>query len=118
MRKLTGRFDFRRTLFGNQVLVVEEDVPNFWPMSRKKLFRRRWRRATPLDLATPELRGLMDLMRADRRSRPLRSARKQFGCRTLPGSPERAEEGTQDFRAGPAAMGGPHERFAGHEWGS
>jgi hypothetical protein len=66
MRKLTGRFDFRRTLFGNQVLVVEEDVPNFWPMSRKKLFRRRWRRATPLDLATPELRGLMDLMRADR----------------------------------------------------
>ena len=66
MRELTGRFDFRRTLFGNQVLVVEEDVPNFWPMSRKKLFRRRWRRATPLDLATPELRGLMDLMRADR----------------------------------------------------
>jgi hypothetical protein len=55
MRKLTGRFDFRRTLFGNQVLVVEEDVPNFWPMSRKQLFRRRWRRVRlPRDLKRPE----------------------------------------------------------------
>jgi hypothetical protein len=65
MRKLTGRFDFRRTLFGDQVLMVEETVDNRWLMSRKRLYRTRWRPATGLDLATPELRALMDLARVE-----------------------------------------------------
>ncbi len=32
-----------------------------WPMSRKGPFRKRWRNATLMDLAAPELRPLMDM---------------------------------------------------------
>ncbi|HEX2556630.1 MAG TPA: hypothetical protein VHL98_23285 [Microvirga sp.] len=58
---LTGRFTFRRTLTGKIVLQLEEEVKAVWPMSRKGPFRKRWRNATLMDLAAPELRPLMDM---------------------------------------------------------
>jgi hypothetical protein len=58
---LTGKIDFRNSWFGGLMLLVEEDVK---PLFGRKV-KRRWRRATPMDLAQPELRILIDL-----RSRP------------------------------------------------
>ena len=58
---LTGRFDFRRTLSGKLVLFLEEDVAVSFSRLRKRSTRRRWRRARVMDLATTELRQLMDL---------------------------------------------------------
>ncbi len=58
---LTGRFTFRRTLTGKIVLQLEEEVKALWPMSRKSPYTKRWRNATLMDLAAPELRPLMDL---------------------------------------------------------
>ena len=58
---LTGRFTFRRTLMGKIVLQLEEEVKAMWPMSRKSPYTKRWRNATLMDLAAPELRPLMDL---------------------------------------------------------
>lgn len=58
---LTGRFNLRRTFGGRIVLQVEEEVRRLWPFSRKQPTKRRWRDATALDLAQPELRALMDL---------------------------------------------------------
>jgi len=58
---LTGRFNLRRTIGGKIVLQVEEEVRRLWPFSRKQLTKRRWRDATIMDLAQPELRPLMDL---------------------------------------------------------
>jgi len=58
---LTGRFNLRRTMGGKIVLQVEEEVRRLWPFSRKQPTKRRWRDATVMDLAQPELRPLMDL---------------------------------------------------------
>ena len=58
---LTGRFDFRRKWTGKIVLRVEEEVPAIWSRSGEHKVKRRWRDATLMDLATPELRSLMDL---------------------------------------------------------
>jgi hypothetical protein len=57
---LTGRFDFRKTLSGKLVLILEEDVTAL-SLLRKGRTRRRWRKATVMDLAATELRPLMDL---------------------------------------------------------
>lgn len=58
---LTGRFGFRKTLFGKIVLKVEEDAPQPWPLSLSGRFRRRWRDARYMDLVQPEIRGLINL---------------------------------------------------------
>ncbi len=58
---LTGRFTFRRTWTGKIVLQLEEEVKALWPMSRTSPYRKRWRNATLMDLAAPELRPLMDM---------------------------------------------------------
>jgi hypothetical protein len=57
---ITGRFNFRRSWFGKLVLVVEEEVKPFFG-SEKKPVKHRWRRATLIDLAQPEMRALIDL---------------------------------------------------------
>lgn len=60
--RLTGRFRFRRTFTGKIVLQVEEEVKSSWPtISRTRAYTRRWRTATAMDLASTELRLLMDL---------------------------------------------------------
>ena len=69
---LTGRFNFRRSWFGKLVLEVEEEVKPLFG-SDKKPVKHRWRRATLLDLAQPEMRALIDL-----RFQP------QFMARTTP----------------------------------
>jgi hypothetical protein len=56
---LTGRFTFRRSFGGRIVLQVEEEKRSLW--SRSKSFKKRWRDATLMDLAAPELRALIDL---------------------------------------------------------
>lgn len=59
---LTGRFNLRKTFTGRIVLQVEEEVTGFWSrMTGRNKLRRRWRDASVLDLASPELRSLVDL---------------------------------------------------------
>ena len=69
---LTGRFNFRRSWFGKLVLEVEEEVKSLFG-GDKKPTKRRWRKASLIDLAQPEMRPLIDL-----RFQP------QFMARTAP----------------------------------
>ena len=50
---LTGRFDFRRTVSGKLLLLLEEDVAARWSPFRKPARRRRWRRARVLRSGGP-----------------------------------------------------------------
>jgi hypothetical protein len=68
---LTGRFDFRKTFSGKLVLMLEEDVRALSPL-RKGSTRRRWRKASVMDLAATELRPLMDLRSKPNYHIPLR----------------------------------------------
>jgi hypothetical protein len=70
---LTGRFDFRKTLSGGLVLLLEEDVAMFFSRLRKRSTRRRWRRARVMDLAAIEMRQLMDLRVKPNYQAPVRS---------------------------------------------
>jgi hypothetical protein len=54
---LTGKFKHRKALWGRIVLQVEEEVKPFWSRSTKP----RWRDATLMDLAAPEMRCLIDM---------------------------------------------------------
>jgi hypothetical protein len=63
---LTGHFEFRKTFWGKLVLRVEEEVKPFWQSKPK----RRWRDATLMDLAAPEMRHLIDIGRKSA-SRPV-----------------------------------------------
>ena len=56
---LTGKFAFRKTVWGKVVLRVEEEVKPLW--SKSGALKRRWRDATLMDLAAPEMRTLIDL---------------------------------------------------------
>ena len=58
---LTGKFDFRKTVWGKIVLRVEEEVKPFWSRSKPDARKRRWRDASLMDLAAPEMRTLIDL---------------------------------------------------------
>ena len=59
---LTGRFDFRRTMTGQLRLWLEYESNGFWDfLTRKKTYRRHWRKAHIMDLAAPELRHLVDM---------------------------------------------------------
>ena len=58
---LTGRFNFRRSWFGKLMLEVEEEVKPLFGGGEGKPLKRRWRRATLIDLAQPEMRPLIDL---------------------------------------------------------
>ena len=61
MRRLTGRINFRRTVFGRIVLQVEEEKALRWVFWREPPLRRRWRDAGVLDLTKVEMRPLIDL---------------------------------------------------------
>ena len=58
---LTGKFKFRKTLWGKTVLQIEEEVKPFWSRSQPDTLKRRWRDATLMDLAAPEMRTLIDM---------------------------------------------------------
>ena len=58
---LTGKFKFRKKLWGKLVLQVEEEVKPFWSRSKPDARKRRWRNATLMDLTAPEMRTLIDL---------------------------------------------------------
>lgn len=58
---LTGKFSFRKSLWGRIVLQVEDEVKPFWRRSKPGPLKRRWRDATLMDLAAPEMRPLIDL---------------------------------------------------------
>src|SRR5215212_4778448 len=58
---LTGKFRFRKTLWGKIVLQIEEEVKPFWSRSKPGALNRRWRDATLMDLAAPEMRTLIDM---------------------------------------------------------
>ena len=58
---LTGKFKFRKTLWGKIVLQIEEEVKPFWSRSNPEARKRRWRDATLMDLAAPEMRTLIDM---------------------------------------------------------
>ena len=58
---LTGRFKFRKTLWGKIVLQLEEEVRPLWSGSKPKALKRRWRDAKLMDLADPALRPLIDM---------------------------------------------------------
>ena len=55
---LTGKFKFRKKLWGKIVLRVEEEVKPFW--SKQGAVKRRWRDATLMDLTAIEMRFLID----------------------------------------------------------
>ena len=57
---LTGRFCFRRSLFGKVVLMVEEERRK-WPFSKAGATRTRWRDAGLMDLTHHELRKILEL---------------------------------------------------------
>src|SRR5688572_15881407 len=56
---LTGKYQFRRKFWGKVVLQVEEEVKPLW--SKSGDLKRRWRDATLMDLAAPEMRFLIDM---------------------------------------------------------
>ena len=56
---LTGKFKFRKTLWGKIVLQIEDVVKPFW--SKSGALKRRWRDATLMDLADPQMRFLIDM---------------------------------------------------------
>jgi hypothetical protein len=58
---LTGKFKFRKSLWGKIILEMEEEVKPFWSRSKPGLVKRRWRDATLMDLAAPEMRTLIDM---------------------------------------------------------
>ncbi len=57
---LTGRYDFKKTLTGKVLLLVEEEVQSFWSRKGERSLKKRWRTATLMDLTSTELRILMD----------------------------------------------------------
>jgi hypothetical protein len=57
---LTGRFNFRPPWRGKLVLEVEEEFKPYFARD-KKVLKHRWRRASLIDLAQPEMRALIDL---------------------------------------------------------
>ena len=58
---LTGKFRFRKTLWGKIVLQFEEEVKPFWGRHKPGPLKPRWRDATLMDLAAPEVRPLIDM---------------------------------------------------------
>ena len=81
---LTGKFRFRKTLWGRIVLQLEEVVKPFW--SKPGALKPRWRDATLMDLAAPEMRPLIDM-----RLKPHLWARSSLGLEAASVSHERDE---------------------------
>ena len=95
---LTGRFKFRKTLWGKTVLQLEEVKP-LWSRSKPNALKRRWRDAKLMDLADPALRPLIDM-----RSKPHLTVRSASGLEAE--LAQRDPTGTHDgVEAGPLQNG-------------
>jgi hypothetical protein len=89
---LSGKFRLRKAMFGKLVLQLE-DARKAWPWSSQPTAR--WRDATPIDLAAPELRDLIDLSNGRLHGRlvgsvhslPVRSAAIVTGGPQMEGAP-------------------------------
>src|SRR3954470_12216748 len=92
--RLTGKFQFRKTLRGKIVLQVEEDVKPLW--STTGALKRRWRDGKLMDLAAPEMRSLIDM-----RFKPQPSPR--GGSGTQDGSAPMQREVHGEFGVAPSA---------------
>jgi hypothetical protein len=57
----TGKFKFRKALWGKIVLQIEEEVKPFWSRSKPVALKRCWRDAPLMDLADPQMRPLIDM---------------------------------------------------------
>lgn len=57
---LTGRFRFRKSLWGKLVLQVEHDHQPAWPFSLNGARRRLWRDARLEEMVRAEVRGLLE----------------------------------------------------------
>ena len=101
---LTGKFRHRKALWGKIVLQVEEEVKPFWSRSKPGAPKRRWRDATLMDLAAPEMRPLIDmgskpwarphsLSAPSKVSDPLRSETPQPVARIATPNPQTTEAG-------------------------
>jgi hypothetical protein len=74
---LTGKYQFRKSLWGRIVLQVEEEVKPLW--SKTGGLKQRWRDATLMDLTAPEMRPLIDM-----RYKPHLWARTSLGLEARP----------------------------------
>jgi hypothetical protein len=91
---LTGRFNFRKTLTGRLRLQVEYEGASLWGfLTGNKTACRRWRNATVLDLAAPELRTLID-----QRFHP------QFIPESQRSAPDWFRDARQDQRSAPGVL--------------
>ena len=96
---LTGRFKFRKTLWGKIMLQLEEEVKPLWSRSKPNALKRRWRDAKLMDLADPALRPLIDM-----RSKPHLTVRSASGLEAE--LAQRDPTGTHDgVEAGPLQNG-------------
>ena len=71
---LTGRFWFKRTWRGKLILLVEDERRRWF--NRRGATKLRWRDATLLDLAEPELQALVNLERTRRAEHTASSVRR------------------------------------------
>ena len=101
---LTGKYRFRKSLWGKIVLQLEEEVKPFW--SKPGALKRRWRDATLMDLAAPEMRPLIDM-----RFKPHLWARSSLGLETTSAHHE-AHETHTEIEAGASVQSGEVRRIA------
>ena len=101
---LTGKYRFRKSLWGKIVLQLEEEVKPFW--SKPGALKRRWRDATLMDLAAPEMRPLIDM-----RFRPHLWARSSLGLEATSAHHE-AHETHKEIEAGASVQSGEVRRIA------
>ena len=103
---LTGKFKFRKTLWGKIVLQIEEEVKPFWSHSKPNSLKPRWRDATLMDLAAPEMRTLIDM-----RFRPHLRSRSSFALEAT--SPQHGrDEAHAAIEAGAPVPNGEVRRIA------
>jgi hypothetical protein len=101
---LTGKYRFRKSLWGKIVLQVEEEVKPFW--SKPGALKQRWRDATLMDLAAPEMRPLIDM-----RFKPHLWARSSLGLAVTSAHHEQHET-HREIEAGASAQSGEVRRTA------
>ena len=92
---LTGRFKFRKTLWGKIMLQLEEEVKPLWSGSKPKALKRRWRDAKLMDLADPALRALIDMrFKPHLWARSASGQEAELAPRDLTGAPDGVEAGS------------------------